>query len=167
MFAPALEKWVSLRRERAALIDGGRPAYDVLLDDYQPGLTAARLDAVFGQVKAGLVPLLAEVRGRGTPPDAAWLTGEFDTDAQAALCREVALDLGFDLVKGRLDVSVHPFTGGEPGGMPEQGLPVLPAWRGASWASAAPCSGTPDRGLGLSNRGQGRAARGMVGARRI
>ena len=31
---------------------------------------------------------------------------------QAALCREIALAMGFDLEKGRLDVSVHPFTGG-------------------------------------------------------
>lgn len=27
-------------------------------------------------------------------------------------CLQVALDIGFDLDHGRLDVSVHPFTGG-------------------------------------------------------
>ncbi len=31
---------------------------------------------------------------------------------QAALCRDMAEKLGFDMGKGRLDVSVHPFTGG-------------------------------------------------------
>ncbi|CAN0456477.1 unnamed protein product, partial [Laminaria digitata] len=31
---------------------------------------------------------------------------------QAALCRDMAEKLGFDMNKGRLDVSVHPFTGG-------------------------------------------------------
>lgn len=31
---------------------------------------------------------------------------------QAALCRDMAEKLGFDMSKGRLDVSVHPFTGG-------------------------------------------------------
>lgn len=40
----------------------------MLLDDYEKGMTAARLDEIFGQVKAGLVPLLAELRERGTPP---------------------------------------------------------------------------------------------------
>lgn len=113
LFAPALEKWVALRRERAALIDPDRPAYDVLLDDYQPGLTAARLDEVFTQVKQGLVPLLADIRSRGQAPDASWLSGgDFEPEAQALLCRQIALDLGFDLSNGRLDVSVHPFTGG-------------------------------------------------------
>lgn len=31
---------------------------------------------------------------------------------QAALCKDMAERLGFDMNKGRLDVSVHPFTGG-------------------------------------------------------
>lgn len=30
----------------------------------------------------------------------------------ACVTRQVALDLGFNLENGRLDVSVHPFTGG-------------------------------------------------------
>ena len=85
--------------------------YDVLADDYSAGLTAARITEIFDQVKEGLTPFLAELRERGTPPDASWLQGEFDADRQAALCRELAVALGFDLDKGRLDVSVHPFTG--------------------------------------------------------
>ncbi len=42
-----------------------------------------------------------------------WLKGEYDTKQQAELCNKVAVDLGFSLEHGRLDVSVHPFTGGE------------------------------------------------------
>jgi len=87
--------------------------YDVLADDYSAGLTAARITEIFDQVKEGLTPFLAELQERGTPPDASWLQGEFDTERQAALCRELAVALGFSLEKGRLDVSVHPFTGAE------------------------------------------------------
>ena len=43
----------------------------------------------------------------------AWLEGEYATSRQAELCHAIAVDLGFDLQRGRLDVSVHPFTGGE------------------------------------------------------
>lgn len=93
-------------------IDPSRDAYDVLLDDFEKGMTAARLDEIFAEVRSGLVPLIARVRGEGTPPDAAWLQGSYDVEAQAALCKAVALDLGFSLERGRLDVSVHPFTGG-------------------------------------------------------
>lgn len=31
---------------------------------------------------------------------------------QAELCNSIAKDIGFDTTNGRLDVSVHPFTGG-------------------------------------------------------
>lgn len=36
-----------------SLIDPSAPAYDVLLDDFEKGLTSARLDAVFAQVGGG------------------------------------------------------------------------------------------------------------------
>ncbi len=64
------------------------------------------------QVRKGLVPLIKEIKAKGTPPDSSLLQGTFDTKAQAALCNAIAVDLGFSLEQGRLDVSVHPFTGG-------------------------------------------------------
>lgn len=67
---------------------------------------------VRAQVREGLMPLIRAVRERGTPPDTSVLAGTFDTAAQADLCNTIAKELGFDLEKGRLDVSVHPFTGG-------------------------------------------------------
>mmetsp|Transcript_85698 Transcript_85698/g.227708 ORF Transcript_85698/g.227708 Transcript_85698/m.227708 type:complete len:474 (-) Transcript_85698:95-1516(-) len=112
IFAPVLKEWVAARRERAELVDPSQAPYDVLADDYSAGLTAARIQEIFDEVKEGLVPFLAELREKGTPPDASWLQGDFDTDKQAEFCKEIALALGFDLGKGRLDVSVHPFTGG-------------------------------------------------------
>eukprot|EP00242_Pyramimonas_sp_CCMP2087_P016560 CAMPEP_0198204252 /NCGR_PEP_ID=MMETSP1445-20131203/7647_1 /TAXON_ID=36898 /ORGANISM="Pyramimonas sp., Strain CCMP2087" /LENGTH=555 /DNA_ID=CAMNT_0043876041 /DNA_START=119 /DNA_END=1783 /DNA_ORIENTATION=+ len=112
LFAPMLEDWVSLLKEKCALIDDSKPVYDVCLDDYERGLTAARLDEVFAQVKAGLVPLLDDIRTKGTAPDRSWLDGEFDVTAQANMCADIAKDMGFSTECGRLDVSVHPFTGG-------------------------------------------------------
>ncbi|CAE8624370.1 unnamed protein product, partial [Polarella glacialis] len=112
MFSPVLREWVTARKERAAMIDASKPPYDVLADDYSAGLTAARIQEVFDEVKTGLVPFLAELREKGTAPDDSWLKGDFDTEKQAGLCRDISVALGFDLEKGRLDVSVHPFTGG-------------------------------------------------------
>ena len=50
MFAPKLEEWVQLSREIAKSIDPSRPAYDVLLDQYEKGMTMERLDPIFKQV---------------------------------------------------------------------------------------------------------------------
>jgi Zn-dependent M32 family carboxypeptidase len=111
-FAPVLTEWLALTREKCAAIDATRSAYDMSLDTFERGMTSARLDEIFAAVRDGLVPLLAAVRQRGTPPDDAWLSGAFDVEEQAALCREIAVAMGFDLERGRLDVSVHPFTGG-------------------------------------------------------
>jgi hypothetical protein len=56
--------------------------------------------------------MIARVRASKAPPDAAWLVGEWDVTTQAALCDGICKELGFDTSAGRLDVSVHPFTGG-------------------------------------------------------
>lgn len=76
------------------------------------GLVFNLIIATLLQVREGLVPLIAAIREKGTPPDTSVLEGTFDTDAQAALCNAIAKELGFNLECGRLDVSVHPFTGG-------------------------------------------------------
>ena len=49
-FAPVLQEWVDLRREEAKLINPDAPVYDVLLDEFEKGMTVARLDEVFVQV---------------------------------------------------------------------------------------------------------------------
>ena len=112
LFAPSLQEWVTVNRQRASYIDNSLPAYDVLLDMFEKGMTSVRLNEIFNEVRSGLVPLIAELKTRGTSPDTAWLQGQYNMDVQAKLCRQIALDLGFDVEKGRLDVSVHPFTGG-------------------------------------------------------
>ncbi len=112
LFQPALQQWVDANISKAKFINptAARP-YDVLLDEYERGMTSARIDQIFSEVREGLVPLISDLRTRGTAPDASWLKGHFDVEKQAKLCKDIALDLGFDISKGRLDVSVHPFTG--------------------------------------------------------
>ena len=49
-FAPVLQEWVDLLKKYATAIDSSRPIYDVLLDDYETGMTSARLDEIFSEV---------------------------------------------------------------------------------------------------------------------
>eukprot|EP01116_Phalansterium_solitarium_P025691 TRINITY_DN9948_c0_g1_i1.p1 TRINITY_DN9948_c0_g1~~TRINITY_DN9948_c0_g1_i1.p1 ORF type:complete len:536 (-),score=202.83 TRINITY_DN9948_c0_g1_i1:6-1613(-) len=109
-FAPVLKQWIEIRREQARCIDATLPVYDVLLDEYERGLTADRIDTIFAEVKRELQPLIKRI-GERPAPDASFLAGlKFDTAQQAALNHQIAKDLGFDTERGRLDVSVHPFT---------------------------------------------------------
>ena len=45
-------------------------------------------------------------------PEALKGSSNWSVENQKKLCLEIANAIGFDFEKGRLDVSVHPFTGG-------------------------------------------------------
>ncbi len=51
-FAPVLQEWVELIRERSKFIDASKPCYDVALQDFEKGMSTARLDDIFSEVKA-------------------------------------------------------------------------------------------------------------------
>ena len=113
-FAPWLEKTIGLARQRAGHLgtpEGGE-LYDALLDEYEPGMTAARLERVFGELRAGLAPLIAAVAESGSHPDESPARITLPIPAQEAFCRGVLERIGFDLAAGRLDTSAHPFCEG-------------------------------------------------------
>ncbi|MBE7210260.1 MAG: carboxypeptidase M32 [Gluconacetobacter diazotrophicus] len=91
----------------------GLAPYDALLDQYDPGLRAAAVEPVFGQLERELPELLGAVlerqRGMASPPP---FRGPFPVAEQRALGEELMRALGFDATRGRLDVSTHPFCGG-------------------------------------------------------
>ena len=110
-FAPWLERLVRLNRDTAEALgvpEGGE-LYDALLENFEPGMRAAELDRVFGELRAGLVPLIRELREEGTRPDTDWMSIPLPLDAQVAFNRGVVERMGFDFTGGRLDVSTHPF----------------------------------------------------------
>ena len=91
----------------------GTSLYDALLDEFEPGGRSARIDELFGELRAFLPDLLGRVMERqasaGKPLE---LDGPFPVEQQRKLGEEMCRRLGFDFTHGRLDVSAHPFTGG-------------------------------------------------------
>ncbi len=108
-FVPMLERVVALRREEAAALAPDGDAYDALLQDYEPGASAAGLQAMFDALRPRLVALRAAVLDRPAP---APVQGRFDEAQQMVLAQEVALAFGYDLDRGRIDKAVHPFSSG-------------------------------------------------------
>ncbi|MCF8478816.1 MAG: carboxypeptidase M32 [Rhodospirillum sp.] len=91
----------------------GVDLYDALLDEYEPGGSSARVDAIFGDLETVLPGVLQEVLDRqGPAPEIP--QGPFPVDRQRELGRRAMETLGFDFNHGRLDVSAHPFCGGSP-----------------------------------------------------
>ena len=52
-----LDRNVDFARREAAFLNPAAPPYDVLLDKYDPGLTAAAVERLFTELRRDLVPL--------------------------------------------------------------------------------------------------------------
>jgi carboxypeptidase Taq len=107
---------LALAREEAERLSQslGLSRYDALMERFEPGMTSATVDRVFGEVRAWLPGLIQRVRARQAGEPVIAPAGPFPVDAQRRLCERVIGLLGFDFEAGRLDVSTHPFCGGVP-----------------------------------------------------
>jgi len=107
---------LALAREEAGLLaaESGLSKYDALMDRFEPGMTTAQVDRVFGDVRQWLPELIQRVRDKQAKEPLIEPQGPFPTAAQRALCEQAMTLLGFDFDAGRLDVSTHPFCGGVP-----------------------------------------------------
>jgi carboxypeptidase Taq len=110
MFQPYLEKVIELRRRYVDCFDPADEDYDILLDDFEPGMKTAEVRAVFDELKEGLVPLIAEVSDNAEAVDDSFLQGEFPIEAQKHVESTILADFGFTADSWRLDETVHPFA---------------------------------------------------------
>ena len=110
-FAPVLAEVIRLRQEEGAALSDGtdHSPYDAMLQDYEPGASAAFLEDLFGALRPRLVALREKLLGAPTPKG---LSGTFDVTQQLALSERVAKAFGYDLARGRIDKAVHPFSSG-------------------------------------------------------
>ncbi len=107
--APHLDRLFALKREEADAYGWTDERYDALIDAFEPGMTTKRVESMFDELLAGLKPLVDRILDRAGPrPE--WLTHEFDPIKQQEFCAWLIKELGFDLTRGRLDTSPHPFT---------------------------------------------------------
>jgi len=108
-FQPYLERMLGINIELAEAIGYADHPFDALIQQFEPGMTAVRLKDIFGQLKAGLLPLLGRIVAKDAPLPVDLWAAEYDVDGQKALCYEMAELIGFDFERGRLDSAPHPF----------------------------------------------------------
>jgi len=105
-FRPWLDRNLELRRQYIDCFEPGDEVYDILLDDYEPGMKTAEVRAVFDRIKPELIALAAEV---ATPDEPAFMRGPFPEAEQERLSRYVVERFGATWENFRLDRTVHPF----------------------------------------------------------
>lgn len=111
-FLPFLQRNVELKRQYVELFADENPddPYDVLLDDYEEGMKTAEVAALFSELRAALVPLIARIAERADAVDDGPLHGAFEPARQAVLVRGVLERLGWSPDGWRLDEAEHPFA---------------------------------------------------------
>jgi carboxypeptidase Taq len=110
IFAPALEKNVELNRQIADALGYAERPYDALLDRYEPGLTTDQLETIFAELKKAIVPLVADIARHADAVDDRMLYRGFDPTVQLRYALDLVAKLGYDLERGRQDISTHPFS---------------------------------------------------------
>lgn len=109
MFAPYLEKLVAFRRRFASLKDPSKPAYDVLLDQFEKGASMESLDPFFRTLRDELSPVIREVAAREKPVPA-FMKGPWAVNDQRQFSRKIMALEGIDPLNCTLGETEHPFT---------------------------------------------------------
>lgn len=110
-FRDALARHLELRHRYVACFEPAEHPYDVLLDDFEPGLTTAELRPLFATLREGLVPLVTAAEGaRDQLRNEGVFAGPFEVEAQRRAVVDVLDAVGFDEDGWRLDPAPHPFA---------------------------------------------------------
>ncbi len=104
-FKPYLEHMIELTQKYYRYLDNEHILYDVMLDNYEANLTSDKIDKLFAELKAALLPIIPEAKGN-IP-----FVKINATDKDIMKCAEFLLAyIGFDINKGTLGIYPHGFT---------------------------------------------------------
>ena len=109
VFQQPLHDIVEFKKQEADYLGFEKHPYDALMNDYDRGLKVATIDALFADLKPGLMELLDKIKSKPQVDDD-FLHQHFNKDKQWQLGLEVLKRMHFDFEAGRQDISEHPFT---------------------------------------------------------
>ncbi len=108
VMVPYLEKTLDLSREYSGFFAPYKHVADPHIDDADEGMTTASIRKLFGGLREELVPMVRAICDQPAADDAC-LHHSFPKAAQLEFGLNAAQRLGYDLKRGRLDLTHHPF----------------------------------------------------------
>ncbi|MER3465744.1 MAG: carboxypeptidase, partial [Armatimonadota bacterium] len=93
-FLPSLQKIVDLCLKKADLLGYEEHPYDALLDNYEPGMRAAEVKRIFGELREPLVSLLREIQSSGRDKESV-MKRSFPMEKQKQVTNDVVQRIGF------------------------------------------------------------------------
>ncbi len=82
MFRPYLEQIIAMKREFVDYWGYGENRYDTFLDQYEPGFTVKKLDAIFADLRTETVKLLQAIQATGRRIDVRRFNRTYDPQVQ-------------------------------------------------------------------------------------
>lgn len=108
-FAPFLEQLIVMSRKKADYLGYKEHPYDALLDHYEPHTTTKEVTALFGHLRQSITALLKKITSSKEIDDS-FLSGKFSHEKQMEFGKLLMKSTGYEMTKGRLDLSGHPFS---------------------------------------------------------
>jgi carboxypeptidase Taq len=105
---PYLERTLDLSREYSSYFAPYKHIADPHIDDADEGMTTASTHELFRDLKRQLVPVVRAICAQPTADDSS-LRQPFAKAALFDFALHIAEDLGYNLTRGRLDLTHHPF----------------------------------------------------------
>lgn len=110
-FEPYFDRIFEFQRRRCSyLTTESRKGYDVLLHEYEPGMTQRDYDVFFDLLKRRLVPFVKKVLAKPLEYSRAFTLRKFPVEKQRAFVEYLRGVMGFDEARTLIRESEHPFT---------------------------------------------------------
>lgn len=108
IFQPALEKNVELVKKYVSFFPPADHPYDVLLDDFEPGMKTAEVKEIFDNLRPKQVSLLKAI-SEAKQVDDKFLHKKYDEKKVWEFGEKIITKFGYDFSRGRQDKAPHPF----------------------------------------------------------
>ena len=108
IFRPHLEKVLELVKKYIAFFPPAEHPYDTLLDDYEPGMKTADVQAIFDRLRPQQVELIKAITARPQVNDK-FLHKKYNEGKLWDFSAAITKEFGYDWNRGRMDKAPHPF----------------------------------------------------------
>src|SRR5512146_1329723 len=108
IFRPHLEKIIELVRKYITFFPPADHPYDTLLDDFEPGMKTADVQAIFNELRPKQVELILAIAGRPQVNDK-FLHKKYNDQKVWGFSADITRAFGYDWTRGRMDHAPHPF----------------------------------------------------------
>ncbi|HCK64944.1 MAG TPA: carboxypeptidase [Anaerolineae bacterium] len=108
IFLPFLEKNVELVKKYVSFFPPADHPYDVLLDDYEPGMKTSEVQEIFGNLRPKQVELIKAISEAKQVKDK-FLHKKYNEEKLWKFSEKIISKFGYDFNRGRQDKAPHPF----------------------------------------------------------